>query len=270
MATLAEPLSDPAEILRRAFEADKANEELQRQYTFHETVFERTLDKAGDVKETKSKTFDVTLLDGEEYRRLIARDGEALSAKEERKEEAKLQKSIAKMQNESAKDRRKRRERIEKEREEERKWRAEIWRAYDLTLEGTETIGGVTAYRVKGVPKPGWEPSFRKARFLGKIQGTMWISEADYGVLRVRAEVIDSMSFGLFLLKLKPGAKFGFEQKLNPEGVWLPEEYNVNVQAKVALVKGFRMNIEGLYSNYRKFSTESELIVAENPVEIVE
>ena len=138
--------------------------------------------------------------------------------------------------------------------------RREVTRAFDFTVEGTETIDGAEAYRIRAEPKPGYEPEFSKARFLAKLRGMMWISTADYGWVKVELEAIDDVSFGLFLLKLKRGAEIEFTQTRVNDEVWLIDDLSIRFDAKIAALKTLRREIFIRWSEFRKFSAESRLI----------
>src|SRR2546425_9374566 len=96
------------EIMRRAVERNDAHYKLARYYTFIEREEERDLDAQGKVKSTHAYTYDVTLLSGSPYRRIIEKDDKPLSPKDEKKEAEKLQKSIKERENESESERNKR------------------------------------------------------------------------------------------------------------------------------------------------------------------
>ena len=69
----AENAPDAREIVRRSIELDRKNEAIQRTYTFLERDETRTLDSSGKAsKPPESRTFDVTVLEGSPYRRLVA------------------------------------------------------------------------------------------------------------------------------------------------------------------------------------------------------
>ena len=91
--------NDPKEIVRRAMEMDQRNFELARNYTYQERRVIRMLDKHGKEKHQQIETFDWTILYGEPYSRLIEKDDKPLNAKEERKEQEKVDKFIAKRKN---------------------------------------------------------------------------------------------------------------------------------------------------------------------------
>ncbi|MEZ5356695.1 MAG: hypothetical protein R2762_29000 [Bryobacteraceae bacterium] len=256
---LAQP--DLNEIVRQAFERDRANEHRARQYTFHRRTRQSTLDGKGEVKGTESKTHDVTLLDGEEYERLIAVNGKPVDAKRELEEQRKLERSIEKRRNESPAQRQKRIAKVEKDREEERRWVREILNVFRFSLAGEESIGGVPTWVIAAEPKPGYEPEYRKARFLTKLHGKFWIAKSDYGWVKVEAETIDTVSFGLFLVRLARGSTFQLHQKRMEDDLWMMDEFRVRFEARAGLIKTFHKEVIGTFSNYRKFSAESELIV---------
>ena len=85
---------DAREIIRRSVELDLKNAELSRSYTFLQRQETRELDGSGKTKKRDVKTFDVTLLEGSPYRRLVARNDQPLPPKEQQQEEEKLQRSI--------------------------------------------------------------------------------------------------------------------------------------------------------------------------------
>jgi hypothetical protein len=78
-------------IIQHNREANKQNDERANQYTYIEETDNFEYDKQGHAKKTGSETHDVIFVEGESYKRLVARDGKPLPPKEEAKEEKKLQ-----------------------------------------------------------------------------------------------------------------------------------------------------------------------------------
>jgi hypothetical protein len=252
---------DAREIIRRALEGDEKNARQALLYTFVQRREERKLDKQDQVKSASSETFDITLLDGSEYRRLIARNGQPLSPEEERKQQRELDKSIEKIQNETPREREKRLAERAKRKAEQREFVKEIPAVYDFTVLGEDTAGGVKTWIIGANPRASYEPKHKRAKFLKKLRGKLWISQSDYGVVKMEAETIDTVSFGLFLVRLNRGATLEFEQtKVNDE-VWLLEMFRVRFQGRAALVKGFHREVEAAYGKYHKFHTESRIAI---------
>jgi len=252
----------PAELVRLAFEADERSQTLAEQYAYHERVEEIRLDKNGVVKGTDSKTYDVAHLCGRNYRRLILRDGQLISDDDAAKEQRKLDKCIAKVESESSSERDKRLRKEQEELEDQRKMRREVIRAFDFTIEDEETFAGEPAWRIRAEPKPDYKPEFKKAAFLSKLAGTIWISKSDYGWVKTEVETIAPAKFGLFLLTLKEGAQMEFTQtKLNNE-LWMLDHVRLRFDARV-LVAGVHREVLVYWSDFKKFTAESRLVAEE-------
>src|SRR5580704_8231007 len=99
---------DAREIVRKSVELDQANWLRMKDYTWlaHET--ERNLDSKGAVKSEKRETWETLVLYGQPHRRILERDGKPLPPDEQRKEQAKLDKLAAKLENETAEQRQRR------------------------------------------------------------------------------------------------------------------------------------------------------------------
>lgn len=249
----------PAELVRLAFEADERSQTLAEQYAYRERVEEIRLGKNGAVKGSDSKTYDVAHLCGRNYQRLILRNGQPLSAADQAKEQRKLDKCIAKIASESSSEREKRLAKEQEELEDQRKMRREVIRAFDFTIKGEELVAGEAAWRIRAEPKPDYEPEFRKAAFLSKLSGTIWISKSDYGWVKTAVETTAPARFGLFLLTLKEGAQMEFTQtKLNNE-LWMLDHVRLRFDARV-LVAGVRREVLIDWSDFKKFSAESRLL----------
>jgi hypothetical protein len=137
--------------------------------------------------------------------------------------------------------------------------RREVIRAFDFTIEGEELVAGEPAWRIRAEPKPDYEPEFKKAAFLSKLSGAIWISKSDYGWVKTEVETIAPAKFGLFLLTLKKGAQMEFTQtKLNNE-LWMLDHVRLRFDARV-LVAGVRREILIDWSGFKKFSAESRLL----------
>ena len=69
---------DAREIVRRSLEANEQNWKIARNYTFLQRTEERRMDASGQTKSKEVKTYDITLLQGSPYIRLVARDDHPL------------------------------------------------------------------------------------------------------------------------------------------------------------------------------------------------
>src|SRR5262245_62164983 len=85
---------DPRELVRRSIRLSDQDLAAARNYTFLERDETRELDGNGQVQTHNIKLFDVTLLEGSPYRRLVGRDDHPLPPDEQTAEEQKLRASI--------------------------------------------------------------------------------------------------------------------------------------------------------------------------------
>jgi len=192
--------------------------------------------------------------------RLIAKDDKPLDAKDAAKEEEKIQKIIDKRKNESEDDRRKREQKEEKDREDDRKFETEVADAFNFKLVGTELVDGREAWVIDGEPRPGFEPHTRGAKFLSKFHGRVWIDKTDLQLTRMDIEAIDTVSVGLVLARIHKGTRVTLEQTRVNEEVWLPEHVTFKLDARLALLKGYKIDGEQTYRDYKKFRTSTKIV----------
>ena len=241
-------------------EKDLENQKQVKNYTYIAREVENKLDGKGETKSTEIKTYEILEIYGEPVRRLIAKDDKPLEGKEAAKEEEKIQKIIDKRKNESEKDREKREEREARQREDDRKYVREIADAYDFTLLGTEPVGGREAWVFQGEPHPGFEPHMKESKFLTKFHGRVWIDKTDLQMSKLDVEAIDNVSVGWVLARIHKGARFVLEQTRVNDEVWLPRYLSFKVDARLALVKGFKLDGEESFRDYKKFRTASRIV----------
>jgi len=247
------------ELIQKAADNDDKNDKLQRDYTYIEREVEHKLDGKGNTKSTETKTYDVLEIYGEQVEKLIEKDDKPLSPKEAAKEDEKVQKIIDKRRNESDKEREKRLKAEEKDREESRKWVHEISDAYNFSLVGTESVGGREAWVISAEPRPGFVPHLKYANYLSKFHGRVWIDKADLELSKMDVECLDTVSWGLFVARLHKGTRFVLQQTRVNDEVWLPQSLSFKLDARVALLKGFKMEDDQTFRDYKKFRTDAKV-----------
>jgi hypothetical protein len=72
-------------------------------------------------------------------------------------------------------------------------------------------------------PNLAYKPRGDIAKMLQHATGHVWVSESDYELVKLEAQVIDTISFGMGILgRVQPGSRGAFEwRKINDE-IWLP------------------------------------------------
>jgi hypothetical protein len=248
------------QLFRVVADKDIENDKRQRDYTYIERDVQNNLDGKGHVKSTETKTYEVMEIYGEQVNRLIEKDDKPLSEKDAAKEEQKVQKIIDKHKNESEGARKKREEKEEKDREDGRKFVREVADAYNFKLVGTELVGGREAWVIDGEPRPGFVPHMKESKFLSKFHGRVWVDKNDLQLSRMEVEAIDTVSLGWVLARIHRGTRMMLEQTRVNDGVWLPRHLSFKLDARVALLKGYNIDGDQIFRDYKKFRTSAKIV----------
>ena len=248
------------ELIRQVADKDLENDKKQRDYTFTMRREEHKLDGKSRVKSTESKTSEIMQLYGEQVARLIAKNDQPLSPNEAAREEQKIQKLMDKRKNESETDREKRHKKEEKEREDGRRFVREVADAYNFRLTGVETPEGRPTYVIDAEPRPGYQPHLKEANILPKFRFRAWIDRSESQWRKVEVECIDTVSIGLFLLRLHKGSRAVVEQTRVNDEVWLPKHVSVKADARLALLKGLNIDEDVIFRDYRKSRSDARIV----------
>ncbi len=253
---------DPKEIIKRAMERDERNLAMLDTYMYERKTIQKTYDKDGRLKDDTEDLHEVFHVDGSEIEKLLMKKGKALSPKEEQAEQKRVDREVAKIKNESPKERARRRGETEKDKREEIQARKEVLDAFQFELVGEKPILGRKCWGIRGAPRPGFTGKGRRADQMKKVKGVVWVDQETYELTRLELDTHDTISFGWFLFRLQPGAKIRLDQTLINNEVWLPKEIDIRADARL-LGKMLRVGIEIRYDKFRKFSSDSRLVLGD-------
>ena len=251
-----EPAPDPLDIVRSSVDRDWTDFESRKNYTYQERSEFRQYRRDGGTAKVRSETNEILILGGRPYERLTARDDKPLSAREERREQAKLDRELAKRQHESPAEQ----ARYQKERTEERAFIREIPDAFTFRLVKTDTVSNQPAWVIEAQPKPGYRAIHSQAKDFAKVRATIWIEQATYHWVKVDADVLNTISVDFGLLRVAPGSSMHFEQTRVNNEIWLPSSMLVRFEVRVALLKVLRGEYDIRYNDYRKFQSDSKIV----------
>ena len=259
----AEEPAGGADYIHKIAENVKKNRILEMSYMFEVTHQKLTLGRNAEVKDNETRTYEITPLEDDYYRKLIKKDGKPLSEQEARSEEKKLQESLKRQTNLSASERTKlEKKKTERRQKEEQFWN-EVVKAFDFIEVSRETVEGRPARVFKAVPRAQYVPEDSDFELLKKIKGKIWVDTADDQVLRADVEFIDDIRLvGGLLAKVNKGGTFSVVQKKVNDEVWFPSHSEIVVNGRLLLVKGFNLKILSDFGNYRKFETSVNFVPA--------
>jgi hypothetical protein len=248
-----------SEIMKRSIDHDFDNFDKQKNYTYQEREQNREFDAKGGVTKTEIETSEILILGGRPYEKMVAKNDQPLSVKDARKEQEKMDRELARRRNLTAAEKAK----LEKERAENRKFLREMPEAFNFRLEGEESISGKPAWVIDAEPKTDFKPASMQAKILSKVRCKFWVDQNEYQWVKVKAEVLDTISIGMALFRLSRGGVIEFEQTRVNDEVWLPAHVRIRADARVAYLKKIRTEIEVNYKDYKKFQSDSKIVSVE-------
>jgi hypothetical protein len=242
---------DANAILRRYLYADKQNAEKAEQYTYVQDNAWFVPDKTGELKQNRSETLEVIFVEGLIYRKLIARNGKPIDAKEKAK--------VDKAMRETAEQRRKHpgwapdgggitngHSRADFGSDEE------LLTLFDNRVTGEAEIGGRKAWVIESTPRKDRPPANRHERDVMSFGKKFWIDEAENAELRAVYTVVGDRLF------LKPGSTTTIEFQKIDQAVWQPALVVVdarNTTSKIVDAEEIR------YSSFKKFDVQSTITI---------
>jgi hypothetical protein len=275
-----EALPDIPALLKEVGKNEDEIDRLLEKYTYTETVTKRELDSNGQMKVKESETFELTFYKGSRIRRLVRRNGNPLSPKEEADAQKDVEKRIREIEKRESEKDKKERETAQKssknagadratgpdqsdvDREDERNERpsiADVLRASRLVNPRRERFRSRDVIVFDFEPLPGYKPQKNYEKLFGKMAGALWIDPNDRQVARVEARLIEAYKIGGGMLaSLKEGANFTLEQERVNQEIWLPTRAEINLGVRVLLLKGLNINRTITYGDYKRFSVEAE------------
>ena len=197
------------------------------------------------------KTYEVLMIEGSPYMKMVAEVGRELSPVAAREEEHKFQREMERRRRESPRERQKRVAKYAEERDKDHAFLSEIPVAFIFRMSNQPPPENHAVWLLEGTPKPGYTPSTREGKVLAAMNVKFWIDKATCQWLRIEAEVQHPVSiYGLFA-KVGPGTKFTLEQAPVAPDVWLPKHFTVHVDATaLGFIKKDSVQDE-TYSDYR-------------------
>lgn len=254
-----------SDIIRRSVAANKADFAAAPEYSCIERDQSSQLGSDSRVKSVTVNTYQVTMIEGSPYYRLIARDDKPLSKAEQKEEQKKLEEEIASRRSESKREGAKRIAAYDRERKQDFLMISEMASAFNFQFLGEARLDSRDVYEFQATPRPGYRPPNSKAKALTGMRGTLWIDKETYQWVKVEAEVFKPVSFYGFLGRLDPPTRIEFEQMPVGGGIWQPKRLRVKVDARILLLFGKRTDEDDTYSNYQKIGAVPKTAVTRNP-----
>ena len=245
---------DVAEIIQKSVEANNRDWKANSQFDNFET------DRIGQG----SRTYDVTILFGSPYERLVAVNGKELTGDQKAAQQKKFEQALSQRKAESPEQRSRRIAKYEADRRRDHVMLEQLTSAFNFTLQGEQQLGPYPVYVLKATPRPGYRPPNRDSRVLPGMEGTLWIDKSSFHWVKVEAHVIHAVEIEGFVAKVEPGTRFELETMPVEGDIWLPKHYLMTANAKILGLISHHSQEDDSYFNYHRH-VAPELSAPENP-----
>lgn len=241
------PIPDVAALMKEVQNHQKKIDEMRENYTFHRTRRVEELDGKGQVKKTTVEDREVFFVNGRQISRLVKRDGIPLSDPDEKKEQERARKATVEFSKKAP--------------------------AYG-NGGGVNLIGAILAvaelshprrtvrngrstlvFEFKGDPKA--EAHGLQAKGAKKLEGTVWIDEADRQVARLEVEFYDAFHLaGGLLASIREGTVLKLEQSPITDGLWMFTSNEQHLNMRV-ITKSTRKNVYVKNFDFKRFNVDA-------------
>ena len=233
-----------SELIRKAIAASESQQSKDLKYTYREDHEQFQLNKQNQMSLTSRKTYDVIMLEGENYRKLILVDGKPLDEKLQKKVDEDLEKTRA---------RRKKRSIRTITRTVRTGGLEEVEKLFNARVTGEETLNGRKAWRIEAEPKPGIKTTNKDELNALNTRRTFWIDQQEGRELRRKTEFLRPTN------GFQPGSEIDMTfQKVGE--AWLIDNILFRFDLKAMAVMRGRGESRNKFYDYRLYQTDSRLV----------
>lgn len=243
------PLPEIHQLMRAVQEHQKKVEELRENYTYTSLQTRQEIDASGQVKKTETEEREEFFVNSHPIRRVVKKDGQPLKGAEEQKESERVTKMVEKAQKVPPGE----------PLDTPAVTVGRLLEIMDLRNPRREMFRGRPTIVLDFIGRKDAKTHGLAEDASKKLQGTMWIDEADLQVAHVEVSFDDNfrVAGGLFA-SIEKGSSLHFDQTEVNGGLWMPTGADVSMQARVILFKTLRERITERNYDFRSFHVEAQ------------
>jgi hypothetical protein len=243
------PLPEIHQLMREVHEHQTKLEKVIENYTFSTSEIVQELDSKGKVTKTEARELEEFFVNGHQIGRVVKKDGKPLSDQEQQKETERVTKAVEKAE----------KPKPEEPKEDQGISLSKILDATDVRNPRRELYRGRPTLVFDFVGRKDFKAHGPAEDVSKKLQGTVWIDEADRIVAHLDVSLNDNFHVGGGLLaNIEKGSNFHFDQAPVNDEVWLQTGVDATVTARFLLVKGIRQHIVERDYDYKRFRVETQ------------
>lgn len=210
-------------IIRKSIAVDAADWRAEPSYDHCER------DSDGD----SSRTYDITMLGGTPYQRLVAIDDQPLAPAQQALEDRKREREARARRSESGSQHAERMRTFHRKHERLAAMFQQLDEAFVFTLNGEKEVDGRTAYSFTGKPSLDYHPPTREAQVLTGMTVDFWIDTRAFHWARLSARVTNPVSLAGFIARVEPGTTIDLRKTPIDHGIWLTTYLRIKMASRL-------------------------------------
>jgi hypothetical protein len=243
------PLPEIHQLLREVQDHQKQLDKIRESYTFTSLQTTQDIDPNGQVKKTETEEHEAFFVNGHIIDRQVKKNGQPLSDRDQQKETERVTKLVEKAQK-TPRDQALEGPSITVSR---------LLEIMEVKNERRENYRGRPAIVFDFVGRKDAKTHGIAEDASKKLQGTVWIDEADRQVAHLEVRLIDNFHVvGGIFANIEKGSNFRFDQALVNDELWLPTGGEGTMQARILLLKNYRQHFVERDLDYKRFKVETE------------
>jgi hypothetical protein len=243
------PLPAIPQLMHEVEEHQKALEKVIENYTYTSLQTTQDLDANGQAKKTETTEQEVFFVHGRHIARLVKKDGKPLDDHDQQKETERVTKQVEKVENPEP----------EQPKEGQEITASRILEIIDVRNPRRENYHGRPTIVFDAMGRKDAKTHGLGEEAFKKLQGTVWIDEADRQIARIDASFSDNFHVaGGLVANVEKGSRFSFDQAPVNGEIWLPTGAEGTVQIRLFMVKNQRQHFIERDYDFKRFHVETE------------
>jgi hypothetical protein len=243
------PLPDVRQLMLEVQAHQKQLDKVRENYTYTSLQTTQDLDSNGHVKKTETTEFEDFFVNSHIIERAVKKDSKPLEGHDEQKESERVTKLVEKAEKTPP----------GQPLEGPQISISRVLEIMDVRNPRRENYKGRTAIVFDFVGRKDAKTHGLAEDASKKLQGTIWVDEADRQVAHMEVSFDDNFHVaGGLVANIQKGSNFHFEQAPVNGEIWLPTGGEGTVQLRLLLVKGIRQHFVERDYDFKRFRVETQ------------
>ncbi len=256
-----EPLPEPEAFFRTVRDNVIRAERINHLYAYKERRTDLHTNPFGRLGTEGVSLYEVypSVIRSLTYRRLVARNGSPIGARELAAQDSEYRARVANVQREAGGGAK----RLLEEQDAAARQRGQravedVANTLAFRLDRREMRDGVRTIVITFAPKPRINPATRQGRIAQKFAGTIWVAEDAAEVMHLEARSIDDISIGFGIVaRLSEGTVATVTRRPVAGGIWMPDELTLVGRGRAALfLRRLNVDFRIEWFDYRRLPNE--------------